>query len=173
MDVVVRPSESPSSGTLAWPKGEVRCAIGRNGVTPDKREGDGATPAGTLPLRYVFYRPDRETQPATRLSVRVIAPEDGWCDDPLCPEYNRLVRRPFPGRHEILWRADGLYDLLVVLGWNDAPPVPGRGSAIFLHVAGEGLAPTEGCVALARRDLLRLLGDCGPGDRLIVNLSRR
>ena len=172
MDIVVNPSEIPNLGVLAWPNGEARCALGRNGVSAEKREGDGATPAGVLPLRYVFYRPDREAQPATRMAVRVISPGDGWCDDPARPEYNRLVRRPFPGRHETLWRADGLYDLAVVLGWNDAPPVPGRGSAIFLHVAGADYAPTEGCVALARRDLLRLLADCGPGDRLIVNLSR-
>ena len=172
MDIVVRPSEAPASGTLAWPKGEARCALGRAGVTAAKREGDGATPAGVMPLRYVFYRPDRETQPLTRLAVRPIAPEDGWCDDPTLPEYNRRVRRPFPGRHEVLWRADGLYDLIVVLGWNDAPAVPGRGSAIFLHVAAQGWAPTEGCVALARADLVRLLADCGPGDRLIVDLTR-
>ncbi len=172
MDIVVSPSGAPSSGTLAWPKGEARCALGRSGVTEKKREGDGATPAGVLPLRLVFYRPDRLAQPATRLAVRALEPGDGWCDDPLSPEYNRHVRRPFPARHESLWRDDGLYDLVVVLGWNDAPPTPSRGSAIFLHAAGEGLAPTEGCVALARPDLLRLLADCGPGDRLIVKPSR-
>ncbi|MEK7246059.1 MAG: L,D-transpeptidase family protein [Pseudomonadota bacterium] len=168
---MVRPSEAPASGTLAWPKGEARCALGRSGVTAEKHEGDGATPAGVLPLRYVFYRLDREAQPATRMAVRAIAPEDGWCDDPARPEYNRLIRSPFPGRHETLWREDGLYDLIVVLGWNDAPAVPGQGSAIFLHVASADYAPTEGCVALARRDLRRLLADCGPGDRLIVNLA--
>jgi L,D-peptidoglycan transpeptidase YkuD (ErfK/YbiS/YcfS/YnhG family) len=139
-------------------------------VTAEKREGDGATPAGVLPLRYVFYRSDRHTQPATRMAVRAIAPEDGWCDDPASPEYNRFVRQPFAHRHEALWRADELYDLVVVLGWNDAPPVAGRGSAIFLHVASADYAPTEGCVALARPDVLRLMADCGPGDRLIVNL---
>ncbi|MCC7015962.1 MAG: L,D-transpeptidase family protein [Rhodospirillales bacterium] len=173
MDIVVNPSEAPNPGILAWPKGEARCALGRSGVSADKREGDGATPAGALPLRYLLYRSDRETQPLTRLSVRALQPEDGWCDDPSLPEYNRFVRRPFAGRHETLWREDGLYDFAVVLGWNDAPPVPSRGSAIFLHVAGENYAPTEGCVALARRDLLRLLADCGPGDRLIVNLVSR
>ncbi|MSO85499.1 MAG: hypothetical protein EXR02_09625 [Rhodospirillales bacterium] len=172
MEIVVNPSDAPASGTIAWPKGEARCALGRAGVSAAKREGDGATPAGDLPLRYVFYRPDRETRPATRLAVQAIAPEDGWCDDPARPEYNSLVRRPFPGRHETLWRADGLYDLIVVLGWNDAPAVPGQGSAIFLHVAARGWAPTEGCVALAHADLVRLLAAVGPGDRLIVNLRR-
>ena len=172
MDIAVIPDDAPSAGTVAWPKGEARCALGRRGVTTNKREGDGATPVGTMALRYVLYRPDRVTPPATRLSLRALQPEDGWCDDPESPEYNRPVRRPFPARHESLWRDDELYDLIVVLGWNDAPPVVARGSAIFLHVAGEGYAPTEGCVALARPDLLRLLADCGPDDRLIVNPSR-
>ncbi len=172
MDIVVSPSDLPNLGTLAWPGGEARCALGRAGVSATKREGDGATPAGVLPLRYVFYRTDRLAQPATLLAVRAITPDDGWCDDPASPEYNRLVRRPFPGRHETLWRADALYDLIVVLGWNDAPPIPNRGSAIFLHVAAPDYAPTEGCVALARRDLTRLLADCRQGDRLIVTLPR-
>ena len=172
MDIVVNPSAVPNSGTRAWPKGTARCALGRSGVTAEKREGDGATPAGLLPLRRVFYRPDRETAPATRMAVRAIEPEDGWCDDPARPEYNRFVRRPFPGRHEALWRADGLYDLVLVLGWNDDAPVPGRGSAIFIHIATADYAPTRGCIALARADLVRLLADCGPGDRLIVNLRR-
>lgn len=166
------PGHAPTTGTAAWPNGEARCALGRCGITTNKREGDGATPAGALALRDVFFRPDRESPPATRLPLRAIRPEDGWCDDPASSEYNRLVRRPFPARHESLWRDDARYDLVVVLGWNDSPPVPGRGSAIFLHVAGEGYAPTEGCVAFARADLLRLLADCGPGDRLIVSPSR-
>jgi len=184
MDIRVIPSDLPSpaeaglakagspvTGTLSWPKGRVRCALGRGGVNAAKREGDGATPAGAMPLRYLFYRPDREAQPVTRLPTRALAPEDGWCDDPASPEYNRHIRRPFAARHEVLWRDDGLYDLMVVLGWNDAPPVPRRGSAIFLHVAGENYSPTEGCVALARLDLLRLLADCAQGDRLIVEPS--
>jgi L,D-peptidoglycan transpeptidase YkuD (ErfK/YbiS/YcfS/YnhG family) len=173
VDIVVIPGVEPAAGTAAWPKGGARCALGRSGVTQDKREGDGATPAGVMALRLVFYRPDRLAQPLTRLPVRALQPEDGWCDDPASPEYNRHVRRPFPARHESLWRDDALYDLIVALGWNDAPPVPGSGSAIFLHLAGEGYPPTEGCVALARPDLLRLLADCGPGDRLTVRLSRR
>jgi L,D-peptidoglycan transpeptidase YkuD (ErfK/YbiS/YcfS/YnhG family) len=173
VDIVVIPGDAPTAGTVAWPAGQANCALGRRGVTQEKREGDGATPAGAMALRLVFYRPDRLAQPATRLPVRALRPEDGWCDDPASSEYNRHVRRPFAARHESLWRDDALYDLIVVLGWNDAPPVPGRGSAIFLHVAGDGCPPTEGCVALARPDLLRLLADCAPGDKLIVKPSRR
>ncbi len=180
MDIVVTPDPStagpPTAGTLTWRAETVRCALGRGGVRADKREGDGATPAGLMALRYVLCRPDRGAVPAMRLPVRPIEPNDGWCDDPARPEYNRPIKLPFAGRHEILSRADDLYDVVVVLGWNDAPATPGKGSAIFLHVARTwaeaGYAPTEGCVALARADLMRLLADCGPGDRLKINLPR-
>lgn len=163
MDVAVT-----ADGWLMWQSRRARCALGRGGVRADKREGDGATPAGTFPLREVWYRPDRAAPPVTRLPVRAIGAEDGWCDDPLDPAYNRRVRLPYAGRHERLWRADALYDVLAVIGYNDDPPEPGRGSAIFLHVAGSGFAATEGCVALALPDLLALLAACRPGDRLIV-----
>lgn len=136
-----------------WP-----CAIGKGGVTRDKREGDGATPAGCWAMRRVLYRPDRVAPPATVLPVAPLAQEDGWCDDPDDARYNLPVTLPYAGRHERLWREDGLYDVIVVLGHNDAPPLAGHGSAIFLHVAGAGYAPTEGCVALALSDLLTLLG---------------
>jgi L,D-peptidoglycan transpeptidase YkuD (ErfK/YbiS/YcfS/YnhG family) len=138
--------------------GEVlRAALGRGGVRADKQEGDGATPPGLLPLRRVLYRADRGPPPACAVPLEPLAPDDGWCDDPTHPDYNRMVRRPHPAHGEALWRDDPLYDLIGVLGWNDAPVVPGRGSAIFLHVARPDFAPTEGCVALAVADLRRVL----------------
>ena len=134
-----------------------RAAIGRGGVRDHKQEGDGATPPGVLALRRVLYRADRGRSPACAVPVEPLAPDDGWCDDPAHPDYNRMVRRPHPARGEALWRDDAVYDLIGVLGWNDAPVVPGRGSAIFLHVARPDFAPTEGCVALAEADLRALL----------------
>lgn len=134
-----------------------RCALGRGGVKAEKREGDGATPAGLFPLRRVLYRADRLTAPATLLPLSAIEPHDGWCDDPADPAYNRQVRLPHGARAENLWREDALYDVVVVLGHNDDPPRPGLGSAIFLHVASSDYAPTEGCVALAPGDLLKVL----------------
>ena len=146
-----------------------RCALGRGGVVGDKREGDGGTPAGRLPLRRVFYRADRlPAPPATTLPVRALAPNDGWCDAPADPAYNRLVSHPYPASAERMWREDGLYDVVVELGWNDDAVEPGRGSAIFLHVARPNYGPTEGCVALALPDLLELLALCRPGDALVV-----
>lgn len=144
-------------GRLAL-RGQVfRVALGRGGVRADKSEGDGATPPGVLPLRRVLYRADRVRAPRCAMPLEPLAPDDGWCDDPDDAAYNRPVRLPFSGRHEELWRADGIYDVIGVLGWNDAPAERGRGSAIFLHVARTDYAPTEGCIALALPDLLALL----------------
>ncbi len=156
-------------GHLNWQGGRVRCALGRGGVRAGKREGDGATPVGRFPLRRVLWRADRlDRPPVTGLPARPIAPDDGWCDAPDDPAYNRPVTRPYPASHETLWREDGVYDIIVVMGHNDDPVVPGLGSAVFLHVARPGWTPTEGCVALARDDLLRLLEACGPDSALTV-----
>lgn len=168
MEITVKQAESPSRGRLAWGRRTVDCALGRGGITGDKREGDGATPTGRFQLRRLFYRADRRGRPDTALPLTPITPGLGWCDDVSSPAYNRLVRLPCPWRHEVLMRQDGLYDLMVVLGHNDAPPVPGLGSAIFLHLAAPGLAPTEGCVALAETDLLDLLKIAGPADCLRI-----
>ncbi|CAO3415581.1 L,D-transpeptidase family protein [Azospirillum doebereinerae] len=155
-------------GRLLWSGGSVRCALGRGGILADKREGDGGTPVGRFPLRRVLWRADRLTVPDTGLPTSPIAEDDGWCDAPSDPAYNRPVKRPYHASHEALWREDGVYDVIVVMGHNDDPVVPGRGSAVFLHVARPGWTPTEGCVALALDDLLRLLKDCGPGSALTV-----
>lgn len=145
-----------------------RCALGKGGIVRDKREGDGCTPVGTFPLRRVLYRPDRLQTPRTGLPVQALAPDDGWCDDPADPAYNRPVALPYPASHEKLWRADAVYDVIVILGHNDAPPVPGRGSAIFMHVARPGFTGTEGCVALALDDLLAVLAEAGPGSTVTI-----
>lgn len=136
---------------------QCRAALGAGGISRDKREGDLATPAGLLPLRRVLYRADRLAPPRCAVPVEPIAPDDGWCDDADDPAYNRMIRLPASAHAEDLWRSDPLYDVIGVLGWNDAPPVRDRGSAIFLHVARGDDAPTAGCIALARGDLLRAL----------------
>jgi L,D-peptidoglycan transpeptidase YkuD (ErfK/YbiS/YcfS/YnhG family) len=150
-------------GGLAFP-----CALGRSGRRALKREGDGATPMGRWRLLQVLYRADHVRRPATDLPVRQIAPRDGWCDAPADRNYNRPVRHPYPASAERLWRPDGLYDIVVVLSHNVRPRVRGGGSAIFMHVAQPGYSPTEGCVALRRAHLLRLLERLGAGARVWV-----
>jgi L,D-peptidoglycan transpeptidase YkuD (ErfK/YbiS/YcfS/YnhG family) len=146
-----------ADGLLRFRGQTLRCALGKGGIRPGKQEGDGATPAGLLPVRRVLWRADRGPRPRTPLPAEPIAPEDGWCDDPGHRDYNRAVQLPHPARHERLWREDAVYDVIGVLGWNDDPVERGRGSAIFLHLAREDFRPTEGCVALAPRDLRAVL----------------
>lgn len=163
MDLVIT-----ADGFAGWGARRFRCALGPAGIRRDKREGDGATPAGRFAFRRVMYRADRLAAPASGLPMEPLTPTDGWCDDPADAAYNRPVRLPQPGRHERLWRTDGVYDVIVVIGHNDAPPRPGHGSAVFLHVARPDYGPTEGCVALALADLLAVLAEAKPGDALVV-----
>jgi L,D-peptidoglycan transpeptidase YkuD (ErfK/YbiS/YcfS/YnhG family) len=144
-------------GRLVFQGNQFRAALGRGGVRTDKQEGDGSTPAGLLPIRRILYRADRGPAPACGFRREPIAETDGWCNDPTHRDYNRAITLPFTSGHEALWRRDELYDIVVVLGWNDAPVLRPRGSAIFLHVAQPDLAPTDGCVALSAADLRNVL----------------
>ncbi len=148
------------------------CALGRGGIKALKREGDGATPLGVFEMRGVFFRRDRVQPPRGGLRGREIKPRDGWCDSPGDRNYNRPVRHPYPASAERMWRDDGLYDLVGVIGYNDLPRVRGRGSAIFLHVANgsrqRGFKPTEGCVALERCDVAWLMSRLSRRSRLVV-----
>jgi len=163
MDLIVTPD-----GTLRFDGSPLRCALGRGGVRADKREGDGATPAGDFALRRLFYRADRIAPPKSGLALQALRPNDGWCDDPTRPEYNTFVPLPFDGRHEKLWRDDALYDIIGVIGYNDRPVKPGLGSAIFLHVAAADYTPTEGCVALAIDDLVHVIALCDATTRIRI-----
>ncbi len=150
---------------------QVRCILGAAGVidAAAKREGDGASPAGIWPLRFVYYRPDRVAPPKTALAKKALAPDQGWSDAPLDGAYNRPVRLPHDASAEILWRCDHVYDLIVVLGYNDDPVEIGAGSAIFLHLARKDHTPTQGCVALSFDDLAHLLAVARPGDALAIS----
>jgi L,D-peptidoglycan transpeptidase YkuD (ErfK/YbiS/YcfS/YnhG family) len=150
-------------GTLCFP-----CALGRSGRRSRKSEGDGASPRGSFRLVEVLYRADRVRRPAGGMRVSAIVAGDGWCDDRRDRNYNRAVRLPYPASHERMWRDDHLYDVVVVLDHNRRPRVRGAGSAIFMHVARSGYTPTEGCIALARPHLLRVLALAGRNARLVI-----
>lgn len=138
---------------------EYRCTIGKEGfIAPEeKREGDMKTPTGIYPLREVWYRADKIAAPQTGLPVKAIQEADGWCDDPAHTAYNMHISRPFNASHEVLWRQDDCYNLIVPIGYNDNPPVAGRGSAIFMHLAKPDYSGTQGCVALALKDVLAIV----------------
>jgi len=165
MDLIISPTPDgyrASYGNKTW-----RCAVGRSGLAPNKREGDGTSPVGCWPIRRVFYRADRlDGAPSEAFTCMPIERQDGWCDAPDHPDYNRPVRLPFAASHEEMWRDDHLYDVVVVLGHNDDPVVPGAGSAVFLHVARPEYSPTAGCAALSEDDLLEFLALAGPDTRL-------
>jgi L,D-peptidoglycan transpeptidase YkuD (ErfK/YbiS/YcfS/YnhG family) len=168
MDLVVR--HQKDGWRAHFGEEDFPCAVGRGGVVDRKTEGDGATPAGCWPLRQVLFRADRLNAPRSDLPTQALTPHDGWCDDPADPGYNRAVTLPYGARHERLWRDDRIYDVIAVLGYNDDPPRPGAGSAIFLHVARAGYEPTEGCVALALADLLLVLGEASTESRVCVDV---
>jgi len=157
-------------GRVMWPGHGARAAFGRSGVAAaaEKREGDGSSPIGVWPMRRVLWRPDKGSAPRTGLAVTPILPNDGWCDAPEDESYNRPVLLPYPASAEALWRQDDLYDLVVILGYNDNPVVSGKGSAIFMHLAQPDYGPTAGCVALGRLDLEALLAQANPGDALQI-----
>jgi L,D-peptidoglycan transpeptidase YkuD (ErfK/YbiS/YcfS/YnhG family) len=154
--------------TLYWADRTARCAIGRGSIAVKAREGDGITPIGTFAIRKILYRPDRVARPQTALPVEAIERDDGWCDAPGDPHYNRAVKLPHPASAESMWRDDHLYDVVALLGFNDDPVVDGAGSAMFLHLAREDYGPTEGCVALARADMLAVLADLKPGAKIEI-----
>jgi len=166
MDLIV--TSAPDGARLNWGAGEKRAAIGPAGIAVKGGEGDGITPRGRFAVREIFYRADRIAAPRTSLPLRRIAPDDGWCDAPSDPNYNRLVKLPYPASAEHMWRDDHLYDLVAVLGYNDDPVVAGKGSAIFLHLAKPDYSPTQGCVALATGDLLEAIEQLQLGDQVVI-----
>ena len=150
-------------GTARYP-----VALGRSGRRASKREGDGATPIGAWRAVGVLYRADRVARPHSVLPIARITPVSGWCDAPADRNYNRPVRLPYPASAEALWRDDHLYDVLVILDHNRRPRVRELGSAIFMHCASDGMQPTAGCIALARRQLVAMLAWLRTGQRIVI-----
>ena len=142
------------------------CTIGKTGITRNKREGDKATPAGIHRIVGMLYRPDRIPAPVPW--AMPIGPRDLWSDDGTQGDYNSLVRAPYPHSHEVLRRADPLYDLVILTDWNWPDAVAGRGSAIFIHQQRRPGYPTEGCVAFSRAHLHRIAAQLTRHSRLIV-----
>ncbi|PPD45498.1 MAG: L,D-transpeptidase catalytic domain protein [Methylocystis sp.] len=154
----------PHEGRLVAGALVLPCALGRAGITHDKREGDGATPAGRWRLLYFYLRKPAQLQATWRVTRK----DDIWCDDARSFLYNRPLRPPSRLSHEEMWRKDSLYDVVGVMDYNITPRVRGRGSAIFFHIATEELGPTAGCVALRAQDMARLLPMLGRGAEIVV-----
>jgi L,D-peptidoglycan transpeptidase YkuD (ErfK/YbiS/YcfS/YnhG family) len=170
--LTVRPRPgNPTQGLLNWGGLVLACALGRGGIASLKREGDGATPLGAMRLLHGYFRKGRLSAPGrSRLALTPIGPDDGWCDAPGDRNYNRPVCLPHPASCERMMRDDRLYDCCIVLDYNIAPCRRGRGSAIFLHIAKQGYRPTEGCVAVDPRTMMRLLPHLSP--RTVMRVLR-
>lgn len=155
--ITVRPRPGkPTQGLLVAGHTVFACALGRGGISANKREGDGATPLATMRLLSGYLR-DRRFNRASPLPLKPITPDLGWCEVPDDRNYNRPVRIPYGASHERMRRDDTLYDACLVLDWNIRPRKRGRGSAIFFHLARPGFTPTQGCVAVTHQVMARLL----------------
>lgn len=134
---------------------KIRCALGRSGVTRQKREGDGATPLGVFKILFWRIRPEfRGRRPSA--PWRLTRHNDGWCDDAAHPAYNLPIRLPFGASAETMWRGDDKYHAVGVLDYNLRSRAKGAGSAIFFHICDSDFGPTAGCVAIPAREMRKL-----------------
>lgn len=147
----------------------IRAALGKSSLGILKREGDGKTPHAVMKLLYGYWRTDRGPRPVTSLPMRPIKRDDLWCDESGHAAYNRPVREPFKPSHEKMWRDDSLYDICLVMDWNVSERKRNGGSAIFLHIARPGYTPTEGCIAVSKRDMRKLL--CHANRQTIIRIA--
>jgi L,D-peptidoglycan transpeptidase YkuD (ErfK/YbiS/YcfS/YnhG family) len=160
---VSRHPRYPQKGILRIENRTIACAIGKNSIGILKREADGKTPFAAMDVLFGFYRADRWPVMSRATWMLPIAHDLGWCDAPRDRNYNRAVPQPYPSSHEALARDDGLYDCVIVLNWNMLPRATNQGSAIFMHIARDGYKPTEGCIAVSRSDMIRLVKILRPG----------
>tara|TARA_E500000075_G_C6813191_1_gene231804 strand:+ start:115 stop:606 length:492 start_codon:yes stop_codon:yes gene_type:complete len=144
------------------------CAIGKNGVTAEKNEGDGCTPLGEYSLGCIYFRKDKLVLPDVKLPTIAIDKNAGWCDDVASNDYNRPIAFPFKYSAERLFRDDGIYDIVCVINYNSDPVIKGKGSAIFLHIARNDYSGTEGCIALQQNDLIQLLSQINSQTRISI-----
>jgi L,D-peptidoglycan transpeptidase YkuD (ErfK/YbiS/YcfS/YnhG family) len=167
--IVIRAAAgNPCRGWLTADGLTIPVALGRGGIRANKREGDGGTPRGVFrPLR-LWWRADRAPRPRTALPLRIIGPDDAWCEDPSSRHYNRRIRRGRGQSGDRLRRDDHLYDFIIEIDHNTRPRTAWRGSAVFLHLARDNFGPTAGCVAMTKPAMVRLLARIGPQTRIVI-----
>tara|TARA_B100000029_G_scaffold389816_1_gene386283 strand:- start:2023 stop:2514 length:492 start_codon:yes stop_codon:yes gene_type:complete len=148
---------------------KIKCAIGKRGISKNKKEGDLCTPVGKFIFEYLMYRKDRNKNFKTHIPKKIIKKNMGWCDDSSSKKYNKLIKFPFPYRAEKLFLRKRSYDLLLVMNYNRHDAIPNKGSAIFLHVADRKFTPTKGCVAIKKKDFLKILPMIGKKTKIIIS----
>ena len=136
---------------------KVKCAVGKRGIKIKKKEGDFITPKGKFRINHLYYRADRIKGLKVNIKKTKIKKNMGWCNDSKSKYYNKLVKLPINHTFENLHRSDNLYDIILVLNYNINPVRKNKGSAIFIHVAAKNYKKTEGCIALKKKDLRKIL----------------
>ena len=136
---------------------KAKCALGKRGIGYKRKEGDLITPKGRYKIKYILYRKDRVKKFQTKIKKIVIKKNMGWCDDPNSRNYNKLISLPSSYTHEKLYKKDNIYDIILVLNYNMNPVIKNKGSAIFIHVAKKNYKKTEGCIALKKVQLLKII----------------
>ena len=150
-------------------KYKLRCAIGKRGITYNKKEGDRKTPRGIFGFKSIFYRKDRINNLKTLIIKKKIEKNMGWCDDTSSQFYNKQITFPFKKSAEKMWLRNSMYDVLIVIDYNLKPVIKKKGSAIFLHVAKKNYSPTKGCIAVNKKDILFLIRKINKNTKLIIN----
>ena len=148
---------------------KLKCSVGKSGIRSQKKEGDFATPKGKFKLGLLYYRKDRIKLPKCKIIKKIIKKNTGWCDDSKSRKYNREISFPFKYRAEKLYRKDKIYDLLIVIKYNYKPTIKKKGSAIFLHLADKKYKPTKGCVAIAKKDFMKILPFINKKTKISIN----
>ena len=156
---------------LTYNKLKAKCAIGKKGIGYKKKEGDLITPIGQFKIKYVLYRKDK-VKISTKLKKKVIKKNMGWCDDPKSSQYNKLVRLPFAYKHEKLFRKENIYDIILILNYNMNPVKKNKGSAIFIHVTKNNFKKTEGCVAIKKPNLIKLIKEIRQNTKVKISLQK-
>ena len=136
---------------------KLKCSIGKSGLTNFKKEGDLATPKGLFKLGLLYYRKDRIKLLKCKLQKKVIKKSMGWCNDSESKKYNREIYFPFKYSAEKLYRRDRIYDIFINIKYNHSPIIKEKGSAIFLHLSNKKYKPTSGCVAILKKDFLKII----------------
>ena len=157
------------SGYLKYKDFKFKCALGKAGVGKKKIEGDNITPKGTFEIVKIYYRSDKIKKIYSKIKLFKINKKMGWCNDPISKKYNQLIKLPSKYTHEKLYRQDNVYDLVVVLNYNRTPIIKNKGSAIFIHVAKKNYKKTEGCVALKKKHLVKLIENIKSKTKIIIN----
>jgi len=144
------------NGTLKFNKFSCRCSLGKNGLKSQKKEGDCTTPKGVFSLGKIYFRKDRLKKIKSSLKIKRIKKNMGWCNSPKDIFYNKEINLNSKKKGEKLFRKDHKYDAFITIEYNSNPVVPGKGSAIFLHLT-KNYEPTMGCVAIKKDDFFKLL----------------